>query len=166
MPNKNTVSAVSYAKEIKEAVRLFKSASGRLGSAEGELSRAAALCDSLCKRAAFASKNIADCKELLLGEDGKAEVAALASSFLESCEEVSEAKLTAFLSSYGRKFESITLSLLPEALFAEAFLRISRLVCAGESEGLGRLIRAVENLNFIDFSRVFLAFSVSVDIFS
>ena len=168
MPQENEVSAVTYKIAVKSAARAYRKASARIiaGGGEGELYRAAALCPALCLRARSAYENIAAYKFLPSGGGERAEVFCLAAEFFESGEELSEAKIFAFLSSRGKKFGSITLSVLPDALFAEAFLRISQSVCESRAEGLSRLLRSAENLSFIDFSRVFLTFSVSAEVFA
>ena len=167
MLKRNTVSARSYAREIFSAARAYSRASAKIlkRGDGGELWRAASLCHSICAGARSAAKSIAY-RKLLHAENGKAEVFTLAEEFWESGDEASEAKLCAFLSSRAKAFESVTLSLLPDALLGALAVRISRLVCAGECEGLSRLLRAAERLHFVDFSRIFLAFSASAQIFS
>ena len=167
MLKSNTVSAAAYTRKVKEAARAYKKASARVAFGEGEhaLFEAAALCPVLCMRAKSAVKSIESYK-FLPAEEGEAKAFALAEGFLENGGGPSEESLCKFLSSAGGKYDGITLALLPEAIFCAVFLGISRRVCAAEGEGLPHLIQFAEKLNFIDFSRVFLAFSASVHVFS
>jgi hypothetical protein len=132
MLKSNTVLSAPYAKEIISAARAYKAASAKITSqgACGELGRAAVLCPSIYSGARAAAKNIAY-RKLLPAENGKAEVFSLAEEFFESGAEMSEAKLCDFLASRGKKMGSVTLSLLPEALFGTISVRLSRLVCMG-----------------------------------
>jgi cyclic beta-1,2-glucan synthetase len=77
-----------------------------------------------------------------------------------------EERLVAFLGSRGKSFSSVTLSLLPDVLFTAAFKNISRLLIEGDAEDICDAISAAEKLQFIDFTRVFLTFSASAQIFS
>jgi len=167
MLKNNIVSASVYAAEINSAARAYRHASARiLARGEGgEPGRAASLCDALCMRAKSAAKNIYAYKNLP-APGGKAEAFMLAETFLERDGEANEANLCSCLASYGKKYDSVTLAVLPDALFAAAFVRISKIVCSGEEKGLAHLIHTAERLHFIDFSRVFLAFSATVQTFS
>jgi len=163
---RNTVPAFSYAGEIRSDIRAYKKASARIFSrgGGGALYRAAAASPALLLRAQSAAKNIASYRELP-ESGGEAEAFLLAREFIRGGE-VSEERLLAFLSSRGLGFSAVTLSLLPDALFAVAFARITRLTCEGREEGLDLAMLAAEKLQFIDFTRIFLAFSSSVQIFS
>lgn len=166
MLKRNTVPASSYAGEIRSDARAYQKASARIFSlgGGGALYRAAASAPALIQRARGAAKNIASYREL--PSDGSdAEVFLIAREFIGG-EEISEERLIAFLALRGGAFSSVTLSLLPDALFAVVFARITRLTCDGREEGLDRAMLAAEKLQFIDFTRIFLSFSASVQIFS
>ncbi|MBQ9746146.1 MAG: hypothetical protein IJW21_04930, partial [Clostridia bacterium] len=162
MPKKNTVS------EIREGARLFRAASARILQSEsaGELYYAATLCPSLCMRARSAAKNIASYKDIPAEAEELNLARTLAEDFLESGEEASEVKLMAFLAAGGVKYGSVTLAVLPDMLFTSAFLRVASLAAEGEETGLSYLLRTAERLHFVDFSRIFLAFSATVAAFS
>ena len=168
MLKENKNSSVSRTREIKAAVRAYKTASAEIlkNGGAGALSRAASLCPVLCTGARSASKNISAHASLPFFKGAEEEAFSLAEAFLESGEKANEQGLCAFLALKGKLYGSITLSLLPDALFAAIFLRIARLTAGGEEEGLSALIFAAESLHFIDFSRVFLAFSSVASIFS
>lgn len=164
MLKRNTVPALPYVREIRSDIKACKKAAKSAGAKEGALYRFAVSAEALEVRTRSVAKNVASYKELpALGAE--AEVFLLAREFMGG-EEVSEARLCDFLSSRGGAFPAVTLSLLPDVLFAEAFARITRIAAGGGEDGLSAAMLAAEKLGFIDFTRIFLAFSASVRIFS
>lgn len=167
MLKRNTVPAVPYAREIRSNIKAYKKAAAQIFSRGlgGGLYRAAVASADLCRRAESAAKNIASYGEIP-AVDGEAELFMLANDFMEDIGEMSEEELVAFLTSRGGSFPSVTLSLLPDALFAAAFSRLVNSVCEQNEQEISRAMLAAEKLHFIDFTRIFLAFSVSVRVFS
>lgn len=162
-----TVKTNKIKREILISVKKFRVASEKLLREDGEssLHYAATLSRSLCTRAKSAARNISSFKEVPADADGVI-ARRLALSFIDSTDEVNEAKLCAFLASTGEKYDSVTLSVLPDILFSVIFERVTRLLCDFKEENLSFLLRGAERLRFIDFSRVFLAFSLTDGIFS
>lgn len=156
-----------YARKIRSDTAEYKKAAAKILSLGdgGWLCRAAAASEALCLRARLSAKNIASYGEIPT-HGGEAEVFLLASDFAENEREMSEEKLISFLASRGKAFSSVTLSLLPDALFAAAFARLTRLICEQNEHGIPEVMLMLEKLRFVDFTRIFLAFSVSVGIFS
>ncbi len=152
-----------YTAKIEMHIKAYKKACSRTDAESPELRRARILAPTLCLRAKSAKKNIASYGELS-GKDARAFL--LAEEFLSSGATVGEEELLVFLAEKGEKFGAVMLSLLPDAIFASIFANISRLFCKGEGEEISRYIFAAEKLRFIDFTRIFLAFSSSVHIFS
>jgi hypothetical protein len=161
MLKRNTASP--YCEKIKAAEKAYKRALCKERQEEIGISRAALAFPALRLRARSAVKNIASYGKLSEREE---QAFPLAAAFFERNEEMSEKSLYDFLAEKGGKFGAVALSLLPDALFTVAFLEISRRFCLGEGEGISRYIIAAEKLQFIDFTRIFLAFSASVQIFS
>ncbi|MBQ8404764.1 MAG: hypothetical protein IJX55_10160 [Clostridia bacterium] len=160
-----------YAQNIRESVGELRHSAARYRAAsadilksgeESELYYAATLCRALCGRAKSTAKNMAFYARFASGEAARA----LAEDFCDFAKEISEGELRTFLAERGEKYDSITLTLLPDMIFAVLFIKISALVCRGESEGLPFLLRGAERLRFIDFSRVFLDFSVTNALFA
>ena len=166
MLKRNTVPAAPYVREIRSDIRAYRKAAAQvlLRGDGGVAYRAAAAMEALCLRARHTAKNIASYGEIPAAE-GKAESFSLANDFMKNNEEISEEKLVDFLSLRSESFSSVTLSLLPEALFAVAFSLLVRFVHEQNEQGISFSMLALEKLNFIDFTRIFLDFSVSAGIF-
>ncbi len=152
------------AEELRRAAKSYRTAAAEIlkRGEEGDLGYAATLARTLCARAKSTAKNMAFYTRF---DDGRA-ARELADGFCDTVKEISEATLRAFFKEKGDKYESVTLTLLPDMIFTVLFTRISALVCRGESEGLASLLRGAERLRFMDFSRIFLDFSLTNTLFA
>ncbi len=150
--------------ELRRAAANYRAAAGAIlkRGEEGDLGYAATLSRALCARAKSTAKNMNFYTRF---DDGKA-ARELAEEFCDTAKEISEATLRSFLKEKGDKYESVTLTLLPDMIFTVLFMRISKIVCREESEGLSSLLRGAEKLRFIDFSRIFLDFSLTNAVFA
>ncbi len=150
--------------ELRQAAAKYRAASAGIlkSGEESELYYAATLSRALCARAKSTAKNIAFYERFDSGETAKK----LALGFCDAEKEVSEAALRAFLKEKGDKYDSVTLTLLPDMVFTVLFTRMSALMCRGESTGISALLRGAERLRFIDFSRIFLDFSLTNALFA
>lgn len=149
-------------KEILSAEKNFRNKAKKLLFKEEEdiFYYTATIARSLCARAKNAVKNITFYKELP-AESNASVAQKLAYGFLDTAEEISEKKLYLYLESTKEKYDSITLAVFPSVLFACIFLKINRAVSLSKTDELSFLLRAADRMKFIDFSRIFLAFSLT-----
>jgi len=150
----------------KNATEFCKKAEKLLAeNREDSLYYAATLCKNLCSRARTAAKRICFYKEIPQGiKESIAKETVL--EYIDNAAEVNESTLKAFLNAKKKKYDSITLSVFSDMMFAVIFEKITVLVCAEKDEGLSFLLRAADRMKFIDFARIFLSFSETDALFS
>ncbi len=157
-----TIKTAAIKKEIRKSAADFRKKAENIlmSNREDTLYYAATLCKNLCSRAQIAAKRICFYKEIPQGlQESIAKETAL--DYIENTKEVNETTLNAFLSSKKKKYDSITLSVFADMLFAVIFEKISLLVCTEKEDGLSFLLRAADRMKFIDFARIFLSFSAT-----
>ena len=160
-----TVKTDNIKRKIFADIKKFRLAAAKFSQREGALYYAATLERNLCARAKNAAKNISAYPKITADNQGSISER-LAASFIDKTDEMTEQKLCAFLTSTGEKYDSITLAVFPDILFAVIFERVTSLLCQGEEKNLSFLLRSAERIRYIDFSRIFIAFSATDEIFS
>ena len=150
-------------KKILQAEKEFRIKSSKVLAKEenGILYYTATMASSLCTRAKSAAKNISFYKEIPAIDDKISIAEKIASDFLEVMDEMSEKKLCIFFESRKRKYDSITLAVFQPVLFAQIFFRIKNAFDERKTEETSFLIRCADRMKFIDFSRIFLSFSIT-----
>ncbi len=162
-----TVKTKEIKKKISESAKLLKISSKRIlrENESGAICHAATICKKLCLQAKVSLKRISYFASLT-SEKETSVALELAYDMTEAKAEISEKGICAFLCERGGKYSSATLSVLSDMLFIVMFKRIADLVHKGEEEGLAYLLHGTEHLRFIDFSRIFFAFSETEELFS
>ncbi len=162
-----TVKTKEIKNEISESAKRFKDSAKRIlrENDGGALYHAASVYKKLCSQANNSLKRITYFSKLTSEKD-ICDSLELACNMVNAKTEISEKGICAFLGKRGERYDSATLSVLSDMLFAVMFKRIADSVSRIKEEELSYLLHGIERLRFIDFSRIFFAFSATEEIFS
>lgn len=162
-----TVKTKEIKNKISESTKILKISSKRIlrENDGGTLRHAATICQKLCSQAKVSLKRISYFASLT-SEKETSVALTLAYDMTEAKTDISEKGICAFLRERGEKYGSATLFVLSDMIFIVMFKRIADLVHKGKEEDLAYLLHGTERLRFIDFSRIFFAFSATEELFS
>ena len=134
MLKENKNSSVSRTREIKAAVRAYKTASAEIlkNGGAGALSRAASLCPVLCTGARSSSKNIAAHASLPFFKGAEEEAFSLAEAFLESGEKANDNVFTSLFDKTSYELLNVKVTGVNTAEYKAKDVYLSAFIIDGE----------------------------------